>query len=98
MKRLFSSITALLLTTGCGTVNQEIVNQLSHPDGTVETRSTKNRVWVVGGAKQVVDTVKLSNGKSTQNIGASGMEQESQSPLRDMVDLVREIKGITPVP
>jgi hypothetical protein len=66
------------------------------PDGTIEeTREILNRTTASGNAKQVIEKTRLSLGK-TQSIGISGVDQESQSPFHDMVELMRELKGLSP--
>lgn len=92
MKLILLLALAAVLLSGCGTINQEIMNELRHPDGTVEIRRTKNVIRVTGDSKQVVDTVKISNGAKSQSIGAHGVDQESQSPLKDLIELTKELK------
>lgn len=77
-----------LCLSGCASIDQT-VTELHHPDGTIE-KTTRNKSLVSGNAKQVVESTKLFQGK-TQSIGTSGANQESQSPIKDMVDLLHEL-------
>lgn len=86
-----SAITALALTlclSGCASIDQT-VTEFHHPDGTIE-KTTRNKSLVTGNAKQVVESTKLFQGK-TQSIGTSGTNQESQSPIKDMADLINAL-------
>lgn len=92
MKSLLSLL-LLLLLSGCASIDQT-VTEIHHPDGRVE-RTTRNKSLVSGNAKQVVESTKLSNGK-TQSIGTSGANQESQSAIRDMAEMLRELNALKP--
>jgi len=77
------------LFTGCASIRQEITEKAL--DGSEKT--TVNRILATGGARQVADSIRLSNGK-TQSIGVKGTEQETMSPVREFVDLLHEINKL----
>lgn len=63
---------------GCARMTQRLSTVLEHPDGTVETRTTRTSGWACWDAKQTLDKLKVSNGK-THAVGLAGAEQESNS-------------------
>lgn len=83
-----ATIALALCLSGCASIDQT-VTELHYPDGTIE-KTTRNKSLVSGNAKQVVESTKLFQGK-TQSIGTSGANQESQSPIKDMADLLHEL-------
>jgi hypothetical protein len=88
---LLLALVALALLNGCALIDQT-VGEIHHPDGRIE-RTTRNKSFVGGNAKQVVESTKLSNGK-TQSIGTSGAAQESQSPVKDMAEMLHELNQL----
>jgi len=66
---------------------------LTHPDGTIEERTTKSRALAVWDAKQTVEKLRVSNGKS-QSIGIVNADQEASSTntvvaLQALVELLK---------
>lgn len=76
----------LLVASGCTSVQLAVSE--SH-GGT--NRSTIATIRTRGDAKQALDTLKMTNGK-TQSIGVTGAEQESNSSIKDVTDLVKALK------
>ena len=64
--------------TGCAYTTQRITTESRGTNGIVEIRTTKNRALAWGDAKQVLDKLKLSNGK-TQSVGVSGIDESAST-------------------
>ena len=86
----------LALACGCDTITQRLTTQRTLADGTVEIQSTYSRVSAKWDAKQTVEKMRVSNGK-TQSVGVSGLDQESTTTnlagnLRALTDLLKEVR------
>lgn len=68
----------LALACGCDTITQRLTTQRTLADGTVEIQSTYSKVSAKWDAKQTVERLRVSNGK-TQSVGVSGLDQEATS-------------------
>lgn len=90
---------ALLMATGCASVTQTLSTQLKHPDGTVETRETKNSILAWWDAKNEMERLRVSSGK-THSIGITAFEQEATSTniVLSVQALSAIIQGLRPTP
>ena len=79
--RMALALCAAALLTGCATINQTAE---STGTGTNEVRKTTLTVRTLGDAKQVVERLQASNGK-THSLGAKGVEQESTSEVMERI-------------
>lgn len=79
MRMLCLVVSALI--TGCSTISQTAE---STGGGTNEVRRTTLTVRTLGDAKQVVERLQASNGK-THSLGAKGVEQESTSEIMERI-------------
>jgi hypothetical protein len=74
--------TALLLTllalTGCARMTQTLSTTTHYTNGIVEIRTSKATGWALWDAKQTLEKLRVSNGK-THSIGLTGVEQEASS-------------------
>jgi hypothetical protein len=73
------AIAVVLLLSGCTTITQT-----AETSGTNEVRRTTLTVRSIGDAKQVVEKLQASNGK-THSLGAKGVEQETTSEIMERV-------------
>lgn len=73
-----TAVLIVLLCAGCDTIEQEVRTQRTLADGTVEIQSTTSKVRAKWDAKQTIEKLRVTNGK-TQSIGISGLEQETTS-------------------
>lgn len=69
---------AWLSSSGCARMSQTLSTTLTHTNGTVEIRSSKAAGWAFWDAKQTLEKLRVSNGK-THSIGLTGAEQETSS-------------------
>lgn len=92
-----SKITILGMTvcllTGCASVTQTLTTTTTHPDGTVEEKQTRSRAWAIWDARNTVEKIRVSNGK-THSIGVAGLDSEASSTnladnLRALADLLK---------
>jgi ABC-type glycerol-3-phosphate transport system substrate-binding protein len=74
---------AAFCIAGCSTVQQTATTS---SDGTNQVRTTTLRVSTLGDAKQVIQSLRASNG-STHSLGAAGIEQQTTSDL--MLQVIR---------
>lgn len=77
MMRWMAAVAAVLAMVGCSVIRQSARTEGS---GTNLVRHTTLTVKTLGDAKQVVESLKASNG-STHTLGAAGVQQESTSQL-----------------
>lgn len=73
------AMAVVLLLSGCTTITQT-----AETSGTNEVRRTTLSVRSIGDAKQVVEKLQASNGK-THSLGAKGVEQETTSEIMERV-------------
>lgn len=73
---------------GCASVSQTLQSRTVAEDGTVEERTLSVRVSAVGDAKQAVEKLRASSGK-TLSVGVEGAGQETTSPA--LADLFLEL-------
>jgi len=71
------------LLCGCSSVTQTATTST---DGTNQVRTTSLKVSTLGDAKQVIQSLRASNG-STHSLGAAGVEQQTTSDL--MLQVIR---------
>jgi len=76
------------LFTGCASINQTLDSELRHPDGTVEIKRTQSRATAFWDAKQTLEKLKVSNGK-THSVGLTGVDNESSGT--NAVNLIEAI-------
>lgn len=74
---------AAALLCGCSSVTQ---TASTSTDGTNQVRTTTLKVSTLGDAKQVIQSLRASNG-STHSLGAAGVEQQTTSDL--MLQVIR---------
>lgn len=77
LMRWMAAVAALVAMVGCSVIRQSARTEGS---GTNLVRHTTLTVKTLGDAKQVVESLKASNG-STHTLGAAGVQQESTSQL-----------------
>lgn len=77
LMRWMAAVAAVLAMVGCSVIRQSARTEGS---GTNLVRHTTLTVKTLGDAKQVVESLKASNG-STHTLGAAGVQQESTSQL-----------------
>jgi hypothetical protein len=77
LMRWMAALTACAGVVGCSVIRQSATTEGS---GTNLVRHTTLTVKTLGDAKQVVESLKASNG-STHTLGAAGVQQESTSQL-----------------
>lgn len=68
---------AAVFLCGCSSVTQTATTST---DGTNQVRTTVLKVHTLGDAKQVIQSLRASNGQ-THSLGAVGVEQQSTSDL-----------------
>ena len=73
------AMAVVLLLSGCTTITQT-----AETSGTNEVRRTTLTVRSIGDAKQVVEKLQASNGR-THSLGAKGVEQETTSEVMERV-------------
>ena len=71
-------ILSCLLLAGCARMTQRLTTTVVQPDGQTETKTTRTTAWAFWDAKNSLDKLRVSNGK-THSIGLAGQEQESNS-------------------
>jgi hypothetical protein len=84
------------LLVGCAFTTQSIRTEATGTNGIKEVRTTQSRAVAWGDARQVIEKLKLTNGK-TQSVGISGLESESTttniaSNLKALTDLLQALK------
>lgn len=77
LMRWMAAVAAVVAMVGCSVIRQSARTEGS---GTNLVRHTTLTVKTLGDAKQVVESLKASNG-STHTLGAAGVQQESTSQL-----------------
>ena len=82
--------------TGCAYTTQRISTESRGTNGLVEVRTTKNRAYAWGDARQVIEKLKLSNGK-TQSVGVNNLDESASttniaSNLQALVQLLNALK------
>lgn len=77
LMRWMAAVAAVVAMVGCSVIRQSARTEGS---GTNLVRHTTLTVKTLGDAKQVVESLKASNG-STHTLGAAGIQQESTSQL-----------------
>lgn len=97
--RTFWTLLCACLVCGCSVIRQHATTEGS---GTNLVRHTSLTVKTLGDAKQVVESLRASNG-ATHSLGASGVAQESSSEvIQNLVQLAvmaaRASSGLPPVP
>lgn len=106
---LFLIIGLLVMAcTGCGItgyakVQQKATTTVVNADGSTEERVTESKVSAMGDAKQVVEKLRASNGK-THSLGTEGVSEETSS--KGLTDLLKGVfeagievgKKVAPVP
>lgn len=75
---LASIILLAAMVVGCSSIRQTVTSEIKHPDGTVETRISKSTILASWDAKQIVEKLRVSNGK-TQGIGIGTVDSETSS-------------------
>jgi hypothetical protein len=83
MKPFMVGFLAVAFLCGCSSVRQTATTST---DGTNQVRTTTLRVHTLGDAKQVIQSLRASNGQ-THSLGAAGVEQQTTSDL--MLQLLR---------
>ena len=83
--------------SGCAYTTQRISTESHGTNGLVELRTTKNRAYAWGDARQVIEKLKLSNGK-TQSVGISSVDESASttniaSNLNALVQLLNALKA-----
>ena len=68
----------LILLTGCAYTTQNIRTETKDKNGVVEVKFTKNRAMAWGDARQTIEKLQLSNGK-TQSVGLSGIDESAST-------------------
>jgi ABC-type Zn uptake system ZnuABC Zn-binding protein ZnuA len=79
---------------GCASVSQSMTERSVDTNGVVTLRETRSNVRAIGDAKNSVEKIRVSHGK-TQSIGVSGSEQEASTPIKDLTEL---LKAVRPTP
>ena len=77
LMRWMAAVAAVVAIVGCSVIRQ---SARTEGTGTNLVRHTTLTVKTLGDAKQVVESLKASNG-STHTLGAAGVQQESTSQL-----------------
>lgn len=90
------ALLALLGLSGCAYTTQRIATESHGTNGLVEIRTTKNRAMAWGDARQTIEKLKLSNGK-TQSVGVSELNESASttnmaSNLQALVQLLQALK------
>ena len=67
----------LLALTGCAVSRQRLIDTTS-VGGTNFVRETRSKIFVVGSARQTIESIRASNGR-TQQLGITDAEQTSTS-------------------
>lgn len=68
----------LCLLCGCSVLRQNLVTEITHPDGSTERQTTHATAYSFWDSKESIAKLHVGNGK-TQSIGVTGLEQESSS-------------------
>jgi hypothetical protein len=98
MKRIITTISigaACAGLIGCASVNQNLRTELTHPDGTKEVRETRNRTLAFWDARQTIEKLKASNGR-TQAVGITGEDSNTSSTntLALLQAIARIVEGV----
>jgi len=83
MRPFLVGFLAVAFLSGCSSVTQ---TASTSSNGTNQVRTTTLRVQTLGDAKQVIQSLRASNGQ-THSLGAAGVEQQTTSDL--MLQLLR---------
>jgi len=78
MEKMKTTILLLLLLNGCAYTVQKVSTQGTTTNGVVEVRTIKSTAVAWGDARQTIEKLKVSNGK-TQSIGLDGTESNATS-------------------
>lgn len=76
MKTILLAI--LIASSGCAYTTQNIRTETTDQNGVVEVKFTKNRAMAWGDARQTIEKLRLSNGK-TQSVGLSGLDETAST-------------------
>lgn len=71
-------LSIVCLAAGCARMTQTLSSSTVTTNGVVEAKTTKVTAWAVWDAKNTIDKLRVSNGK-THSIGLSDQEQVSHS-------------------
>jgi len=93
---LFAFFCGQLVLCGCASINQSLRTETRQTNGVVEIRETRSRAVALWDAKQTVEKLRISSGK-THSIGLSGVESEAASTnmawnLKALTDLLNAVK------
>lgn len=89
----FPILALVVLLCGCDTITQRLSTQRTLTDGSIELVSTYSRVSAKWDARQTLDKLRISNGK-THSVGMTGIEQETTTTnlagnLRALADVLK---------
>jgi len=89
----------LAAVNGCAVVRQRAVTETHGTNGLVEIKRSGSTVVAIGDAKNTVDKIRATAGK-TASIGLSGVENEATTTnlAADLNALANVLKALRPVP
>ena len=84
----------LIAFTGCASVHQLVTATVTDPQtGLIEERRAETTIRAAGDAKQAIEKLRSSNGK-TQTLGASGVSEETN--VDGLVKLLEALGKLKP--
>jgi hypothetical protein len=78
----------IVSATGCASVSQLGETTITAPDGTVTRSTARTSIRALGDAKNSVEKIRASAGK-TVSLGAAGVDEETKSPAA-LVELLNK--------
>jgi hypothetical protein len=86
----------ITLLPGCASINQSLRTETRGTNGIVEIKETRSRALAIWDAKQTIERLRVSNGK-THSVGLHSGENEASSTntaasLRALTDLLNALK------
>lgn len=90
------TVSLSVMCVGCASVLQNATTTSHTPipsttNVVTEIREAHIRVRALGGAKTIVEQLRVSNGK-TQSLGAKGISEESS--MQDLVELIKALGAL----
>lgn len=81
-----------LMSSGCSSIHQSASSSTTNPaTGVVTTQNTTSDISALGTAKNIVEKLSASQTKTTQKLGAQGVDQ--MTSLAELLAIIKELKG-----
>jgi len=87
----------LLLASGCANVRQDAHAEIIHPNGDRETKDVRSRLSTIGSAKNALEKVRVTNGKTLGiGIGSAGQESSDSNIINAVTAGFDTLKAFAP--